>query len=98
MAREVKTAEEIRDIMQAWLDSSDVLNGQCRGCGAPSPVRLPMADVSGCNWTATAFPKLIPGCAAVVQEVVARARRMYELPPKWEASRIHPEQPPRERT
>lgn len=82
MAREVKTAEEIRDIMQAWLDSSDVLNGQCRGCGAPSPIRLPMVDVSGCNWTATAFPKLIPGCVAVVQEVLARARRMYELPPK----------------
>lgn len=81
MFREVKTAEEIRDIMQAWLDSSDVLNGQCRGCGAPSPIRLATADVSGCNWTATTFPKLVPGCAAVVQEVLARARRRFELAP-----------------
>jgi hypothetical protein len=84
MAREVKTAEEIRDIMQGWLDSSDVLNGQCRGCAAPSPRRLPMADVSGCNWTAIAFPNLLTGCAEVVQEVLRRARRGFELPPKFE--------------
>jgi hypothetical protein len=39
-----------------------------------------MADISGCNWAVAGFPNLIPGCAAVVQDVVARARRMFELP------------------
>ena len=41
-----------------------------------------MADVSGCNWTAIAFPNLLAGCAVVVQEVLRRARRGFELPPK----------------
>jgi hypothetical protein len=80
MPREIKTAEEIKNTMQAWLDSSDAINGRCRGYGPPFPIRLPMADVSGCNWAVTGFPNLIPGCAAVVQDVVARARRMFELP------------------
>ena len=80
MPREIKTAEEIRNTMQTWLDSSDAINGRCRGCGPPFPIRLPMADVSGCNWAVTGFPNLIPGCAAVVQDIVARARRMFELP------------------
>jgi hypothetical protein len=80
MPREIKTVEEIRDTIQAWLASSDAINGSCRGCGPPMPIQLPMADVSGCNWAVTGFPKLIPGCAAVVQDVVARARRMFQLP------------------
>jgi hypothetical protein len=80
MPREIKTAEEITNTMQAWLASSDAMDGRCRGCGAPLPTRLPMADVSGCNWAVTGFPNLIPGCAAVVQDVVARARRMFQLP------------------
>jgi hypothetical protein len=80
MPREIKTAEEIRNTMQAWLASSDAIKGQCRGCGPPLPIRLPMNDVSGCNWAVTVFPNLIPGCAAVVQDVVARARRAFQLP------------------
>jgi hypothetical protein len=80
MPREIKTAEEITNTMQGWLASSDAMNGRCRGCGPPLPIRLPMANVSGCNWAVIGFPNLIPGCAAPVQDVVAPARRISNYP------------------
>jgi len=84
MIREVMTVEEIRDVMQVWIGESTALNGTCRECGAPTPVRLTMADVSGCNWTVIGFPNLVPCCSSVVQDVVTRARRTYNLAPREE--------------
>jgi hypothetical protein len=37
-------------------------------------------DVSTATGQSPGSPTLIPGCAAVVQDVVARARRMFQLP------------------
>jgi len=78
MAREIKTAEEIRAGIQAMIN--DERQGDpCNVCCAPLPNRLHSPDRNGCNWTTAAPFSCPPDCIVSVEGFVARAQQLYNL-------------------
>ncbi len=73
------TAEDIRQEIQRRIESSKELDGDCKGCRAPTP-RFTDPDTNhGCNWTVDVFPGVIPGCLDLVKNVTRTAMAEYEL-------------------
>ena len=79
MARQLATAETIRQVMQLLIRNSKAMDGDCAGCTAPTPVPLPAPGADGCNWTITVLPSLSPGCRDFVTFVVRRTMKEYNL-------------------
>jgi len=78
MTKEIKTAEEIRMLIQAMIDEAH-LEDPCNVYCAPLPNRLQWPDHNGCNWTVSALFSCPPDCIARVEGFVARAQEQYNL-------------------
>lgn len=79
MARTLASADMIRHVMQLLIWNSKAMDGNCAGCTAPTPVRLPAPGADGCNWTITVQPSLSPGCRDFVTLIVRHTMREYNL-------------------
>lgn len=79
MAKLIGTADEIRDEIQRRIRESDELNGDCRGCGAPTPYRIDPATNDGCNWMVDVFPSVEPGCLEFVKAITHQVMHEYDL-------------------
>lgn len=79
MARQLATAETIRELMQRRIRDSRAVGGDCAGCAAPAPIPLHEPDPYGCNWTITELPSLTPGCHDFVTYVVMDTMKEYNL-------------------
>ncbi|MCP3707675.1 hypothetical protein M3I54_11870 [Paraburkholderia sp. CNPSo 3274] len=79
MAKLIATAEQIQAEIQRRISESTALDGDCRDCRAPSPVRLDPDENAECNWTVTVFPGVEPGCLDFVKAVTREVMREYDL-------------------
>lgn len=79
MPRTMASAEEIREIIQARIRSSQALDGACRYHLAPFLVALENPDSNGCNWSALPLPKDHLGCVAVIREIIEGVKAKYNL-------------------
>ena len=78
MARQARTADQIRDAIQAMIDGAR-LEDPCNVCCAPTPIRLREPDRAGCNWTVNVIPHCPAPCAMLIEGFIARAMERYNL-------------------
>ncbi|MBL8688931.1 MAG: hypothetical protein JNL04_07510 [Rhodospirillaceae bacterium] len=69
------TAEEIRAEIARRIAAEPT--GQCRDCVAPMPVPIERRD--GVNWSVDHFPKLVPGCTAIIMRILSSMMDAYDL-------------------
>ena len=77
----MKTIASVRDIsaeMQRRIDRSTWGGNHCADCSAPLPYRIPHDGVA--NWTANMAATSKAGCESFLLDVIASARRDYDLP------------------
>jgi hypothetical protein len=79
MEKLTSTAVEIREEIQRRIDACDALEGDCKGCRAPTP-RWTDPDLNnGCNWTIDVIPGCIPGCFDFVTAITRQVMNEYSL-------------------
>lgn len=78
MSRTLVTQDELANIINSALKSSDLLDGDCRQCHVRGFYRLVEPDGEGCNWELPSYsgPK---ECAGVVMAIVAPFRKQYNI-------------------
>lgn len=73
------TAEEIQADLKQRIELSDDRDGNCRGCGTPTPRLVRPKAEGGSNWIVEGLPELAPGCFGTIVKIVDQARLEYEL-------------------
>ena len=77
MSKKRATADLIKAQMDIWIATAVDGNRDCAGCQAPRPIALSVPE-DGCNWTVE-YVKAPAQCQAIMHEIIARARREYDL-------------------
>jgi len=78
MARRTTTVAELTAEMQKRIESSNELDGDCRGCEAPGIYVLRKPDETGCNWAPSAY-RGAPACAQVIALIVREFQARYNV-------------------
>ncbi len=78
MSRKLVSQDELANIINFALKSSDLLGGDCQHSHVRGFYRLVEPDEEGCNWELPIYsgPR---ECADVVMAIVAPLRRQYNL-------------------
>lgn len=79
MSKIKATADDIRKEIQRRIETSTELDGDCKDCLAPSPIRIDPNENEGCNWTVNVFPSCTPGCLDFVKNITRAVMKEYEL-------------------
>jgi len=77
MKKELATAEELEQIINNRIQSSDELDGDCRDASIGA-VQWCETDEEGCNWYIGYSPHT-PGCEGLVSSVIREVRKKYNL-------------------
>ncbi|HHJ17597.1 MAG TPA: hypothetical protein ENJ80_12950 [Gammaproteobacteria bacterium] len=77
MTKKLATTEELEQIINNMIRSSDELDGDCRDARV-GKVQLCETDEEGCNWYIGHSPHT-PGCEGLVSSVIQEVRQKYNL-------------------
>jgi hypothetical protein len=72
------TVEQIKAEIERRIKASTELDGDCRGCGTPTPRWAPR-DKYPSGWSIDVLPSLAPGCEEVITKIVLGVMQEYEL-------------------
>ena len=78
MNRKLVSQDELANVINSALKTSDLLDGDCQRCQVHGFYRLAERDEDGCNWELPSYsgPK---ECSEVVMAIVAPLRKHYNL-------------------
>jgi hypothetical protein len=73
------TKEEIQAEIQRRIATSNELDGDCKGCRAPTPRYADPNTNNGCNWRVDVFPGVVSGCLDFLKNITLAVMSEYEL-------------------